>query len=370
MFLKINKDLFPLKEDDALNVYNNLPLGTYLLKEDNNEKIFLEEIDNFELKDKLYGSLQKNTNKIIKTFKTRSKSTSVLLEGKKGTGKTLLSRNISKELLKEGISTIIVNDKYDGNKINEFLSSIKEEVLVIFDEFDKFYSYTGEEQSKKDLNSIQRSLFQLFEGNFQVKKYFIIIANEVRRISDYFLGRPGRVFYHIQYNGLEEKEVEEYVNDKISNKKNKEVVMKLLKILGENVTYDILDGICEEVNMYDNKEVSFDEIIDYMNLGLHTDEVENVDYLVTLYSKKDKKILVQEIKNLDNIFISDTISLYCCSNYFEDLKEDINTDKFTYNKKTDSFVRETSEYRLELKRTNGYSFNEGVNRFLDNHNKY
>lgn len=344
MFVKIKNNIYII-DDGTVESFNTLPLGTYILKKNEMEEFYLQEIENFYIKDKLYGNIEKDTKKIINTFKKREKSTSILLEGIKGAGKTLLSKKISIELLKDNIPTIIIKDKFYGTEFDLFIESLKSEVLFIFDEFDKYYGYYKSEEGDP-----QEQLLKTLDGNFTSKKYFIIIANDICKINNYFLGRPGRIFYHIQFNGLEEDAIKEYILDRVKSKKSQEIIIKFCKVLN-NITYDILDCICEEANIY--KDFSEDSLINYMNLDIGSrdgnfeilvfDKKENLEYK----TNTDKNIFVEKeiyigYKNIDEVDISD----------------------FIYDNKKQEFIcTKIKDYVIKIKKSKDITYNDMIKRF-------
>ena len=55
---------------------------------------FLEQINDFDVKEKLYVDVTPHADRVLRTFKYQHTSTGVLLAGEKGSGKTKLAKNI------------------------------------------------------------------------------------------------------------------------------------------------------------------------------------------------------------------------------------------------------------------------------------
>lgn len=77
--------------------------------------IFLERTDDFILPEKLYGSFPEKGKRFFETFKSRKRSTGVLLAGEKGSGKTLLATDICVRALREDIPVVIINSPWAGD---------------------------------------------------------------------------------------------------------------------------------------------------------------------------------------------------------------------------------------------------------------
>ena len=108
-----------------------IPVGNWLVMY--NEKLdefYLKEQLSFTLPNKLYGSCKTLTKKFLNTFNNRNKNLGVLLSGLKGTGKSLLSRNICVE---SGLPVIILTEPYQGTTFLNFLNKINQECVIFLD---------------------------------------------------------------------------------------------------------------------------------------------------------------------------------------------------------------------------------------------
>ena len=99
-FLK-SGNTFRVSTKEAMDLHETLPAGNYVVKEmPMDGPLYLEHIESFEIKGKRYGDLDKNTDRILNTFMDRSASTGVMLAGEKGSGKSLLAKNLAIEAAK------------------------------------------------------------------------------------------------------------------------------------------------------------------------------------------------------------------------------------------------------------------------------
>jgi hypothetical protein len=223
-----------------LDIKETLPGGTYALKyEMPGPGFFYERIDDFTIPQKKYGDVLKNTSRIIQTFENRESATGILLAGEKGSGKTLLAKNLSYELIKCGLPTIVINTSFVGESFNTFIQQLDQPAVILFDEFEKIYD--EEEQEK---------LLTLFDGVYPSKKLFILTTNNEWKIDKHMRNRPGRIYYMLSFKGLTADFVEEYAQENLKNQSNLGSVMTLSSLF-ETFNFDMLKALIEEMNRYD-----------------------------------------------------------------------------------------------------------------------
>jgi hypothetical protein len=190
--------------------------------------------------------------------------------GEKGSGKTLLAKNIAIELGKAGLPTILINEPHFGDEFNTFISSIDQPCVVFFDEFEKVYD-------NDDENSEQDRMLSLLDGVFTSKKLFLLTANDQFKISKYIINRPGRVFYTFKYAGLTDEFIREFCDEKLNEKSHIEDILKFTMCVSA-FNFDALNAVVEELNRYGG---DFASVIDYLNL--ETDLAGTSFYEVELY---------------------------------------------------------------------------------------
>lgn len=236
-FLRKGNTFRPASEK-SLDLHDQLPVGTYTLKQDTFGNFFFEIIENFSFNSKRYGDNIKNTDRIINTFLSREQSTGVMLAGEKGSGKSLLAKTIAIKAHELGIPTLVINEPWAGESFNQLIQSINQPCVVLFDEFEKVYDRNDQEK-----------ILTLLDGVYPSKKLFVLTCNDKYRVDHHMRNRPGRIFYMIDFKGLSSEFITEYCQDNLENKTHIETICKLSSLFGE-FNFDMLKALIEEMNRY------------------------------------------------------------------------------------------------------------------------
>jgi hypothetical protein len=236
-FLK-NGTSFRVSSKEAMDLHEQLPAGNYTVAVDPMGNFYLESIDNFEIPKKMYGNTLRHTDRIINSFWERPQQTGVLLNGEKGSGKTLLAKNISVELAKQGVPTIVINRDWTGDGFFKLLQDIDQPCVVLFDEFEKVYDRDKQEE-----------ILTLLDGVFGSKKLYVLTVNDKWRVDSHMRNRPGRIFYLLDFKGLDIEFIREYCEDNLNNKQYIDQICSLTSLFGE-FNFDMLKALVEEMNRY------------------------------------------------------------------------------------------------------------------------
>jgi hypothetical protein len=235
-YTKEGEYLWPTPEG-AIDLREHLPVGTYALGS-SMRGFYLKEMSDFHTSGKVYGTANKHAERILSTFHARPNSTGVLLTGEKGSGKTMLAKMISEQAAKDGIATIVINTPFNGDGFNQFIQSIDEPKIVIFDEFEKVFD---EEQ--------QQNLLTLLDGVYPSKTLFLLTTNDRCRVNVHMQNRPGRIFYMIDFTGVDPAFITDYCNDVLIAKEHIPTICRL-SLLFTAFNFDMLKALVEEMNRY------------------------------------------------------------------------------------------------------------------------
>ena len=236
-YLKSNDMLWPTKQG-RFDVRDALPVGTYTVGADPEKGWYLKPITDFDISGKIYGNTTDRAERILNTFHERPTTTGVLLNGEKGSGKTMLAKMISQKAALQGISTLVINTPFCGDSFNTFIQEIDEPCVIVFDEFEKVFD-----------DKEQEATLTLLDGVYPTKKLFILTVNDKYRVSHHMRNRPGRIFYMIEYKGLDAAFIEEYCNDRLDNKDHIQQIIRLTMMF-DSFNFDMLKALVEEMNRY------------------------------------------------------------------------------------------------------------------------
>lgn len=228
---------FRIANKETVDMREKLPPGNYIVQYSELTGFYLEIAENFNIPEKLYGETKNQAERFLKAFEKRKKSTSVILVGEKGCGKTLLAQYISQV---SKFPVLFINAPYSGDKFNTFLQQIEQPFILLFDEFEKVYS--------KDED--QNGLLTLLEGVYSTNSLNIFTSNNIHALNSFMKNRPGRARYLIDFKGLSPEFVREYSDDRLNNKAH---VDALVQIAGtfESFNFDMMKALVEECNMFD-----------------------------------------------------------------------------------------------------------------------
>lgn len=232
-----NGSTFTAVDTEAVHIHNELPAGTYTINP-TLTGFEIVRVDDMSVTGKLYGDVDKRASRILSTFGSRPNSTGVLLSGQKGSGKTMLTKRVSQIARDRGVITILINQPLCGEGFNQYLQSIRQPAVVIFDEFEKVYD--AEEQAR---------LLTIFDGTYSSKKLFMLTCNDRFRIDTHMHNRPGRIYYALEYGGLEPDFIREYCRDELHNKSHIESVVTVSGCFSQ-FSFDMLKALVEEMNLY------------------------------------------------------------------------------------------------------------------------
>lgn len=243
--------------NDSLKVYNQLPADIYTVEFSKFKGFYLESFDGMKVNEKIYGVHPEKVEKVLKSFSIFERSLGVILSGNKGIGKSLFGKLLAQKALVQQMPVIIINKWIPG--IASFIDSITQEVMVFFDEFDKTFSNINVGEGNAEP---QTELLGLFDGVSNGKKLYVITCNDLSRLNEYLVNRPGRFHYHYRFEYPTPDEIKEYLEDKL----NKEYYPEINNVIDfsrkVDLNYDCLRAIAFEINT----GLTFKEAIKDLNI--------------------------------------------------------------------------------------------------------
>ena len=241
--------------DDSLETFDKLPAQNYVVRFQKNSGFFLEKYADIEIKEKTYGVHMSKVEKVLKAFPKAEKNLGVILSGNKGIGKSLFAKTLAVEATKVGLPVIIVDTYIPG--IASFIEEIEQEVMILFDEFDKTF---GSIKAADGMADPQTEMLTLFDGLSQGKKMFVITCNDLNSLNSYLVNRPGRFHYHFRFEYPSDVEITEYLEDKLDKQYYSEIEKVISFAHKVDLNYDCLRAIAFELNFGEPFEIAIKDL--------------------------------------------------------------------------------------------------------------
>lgn len=225
-----------------------LPIGLYQLNQNPMTGQFsLSKIgDKFTFSHKIYGLQTDFVTRTRTTYDNTTDNLGILLNGIKGTGKSVTVKMICNEM---NLPVILVDQAYKG--FDKFIADIQQEIVVFIDEYEKIFKDSSE-------------VLTIMDGIFTTahRRVFLLTTNNLY-INENMLQRPGRLRYVKAFGDLEPEVTEEIIDDLLENKEFRSACIQTISTL-EIVTIDLVKAILNEVNIHDESPEKF---INYFNVN-------------------------------------------------------------------------------------------------------
>lgn len=243
---------------DDVKTYEKLPAGYYRVEYDPRSGYSIRKVDNpMVVNEMVYGLQKDKVEKVIRGFNSTDRNLGVLLSGDKGIGKSLFTKLLAIKCVECGLPVISVTESTP--KLADYLCDFDQECLILFDEFDKVFGYHKDEEGV----DVQNSLLPLFDGAVSAsKKLFVITCNEIYRLNDFLVNRPGRFHYHFRFDYPSDGEIKQYLEDKLDKSAYGEIEKVIAFAHKVELNYDCLRSIAFELN----HGYSFEETIKDINI--------------------------------------------------------------------------------------------------------
>jgi hypothetical protein len=214
------------------------------------ERPFLSKVaDNFTFDYKLYGLESELIRRILKTYNaTDHGNLGILLNGLKGTGKTVTSKQIANQLNQP---IIIVGE--NKPQFPQFLNSIPQNITIFIDEYEKTFGNAS-------------NMLTIMDGasNSEYRRVFLLTTNELR-VESNMIQRPGRVRYLKTFDHLKPIIIKEIIDDILIHKQFTDECINFISSL-ETITVDIVKAVLNEVNIHEESPTVFEGIFNVKKL--------------------------------------------------------------------------------------------------------
>lgn len=193
--------------------------------------------DKFEFGYKIYGLQEEFIKYIINTWENTTGNLGILLNGIRGTGKTVTAKILCNTI--PDLPVILVKNMGNYNQdMIEYIGAFNFDCILLIDEFEK-------EFSKED-----STILQLMDGVYTSghRKLCLLTTNTLS-VNENLLDRPTRVRYVKKFGNIDLKSATEYLEDNLNDKSLINEIISYTDTLKIS-TIDILKMIVEEINIH------------------------------------------------------------------------------------------------------------------------
>jgi hypothetical protein len=226
----------------------NTPLGWFLE---------LKELK-FTFPYKIYGTHDRITNRVSKAWEGLNGNLGILLNGLKGTGKTVTAQLVG-NWASENDTPVIVIDSPLPN-LSDVLKRIDQDLVVFFDEFEKTHN-----------SEHQQALLSSLDGNARTeyKRLFLLTTNNPN-LDENMQDRPSRIRYTWNFEGLTPDLIMEIIDDLLHPELSEFSDSILQYVSTRRVqSIDVVKAVINEVNQFEEGPEAFEEIFNLTKLNPH-----------------------------------------------------------------------------------------------------
>lgn len=242
------------KISDPGNIMPNLPPGIYRCVLTNSGPVLHRLSSNFAIPFDIYSPRTDIVDRVWTAFKSVPKNIGVLLNGIKGTGKTLTAQLICNRAIEHGMPVIVVDSV--NISLNLIFEDIRQPVVILLEEWEKIFE--NEEH--------QHDLLTRLDGTSDRsnKRICLFTSNSTNSMQDTFFNRPGRIRYTYNFDRLSAEVIAALVQAKVPNDR-KHLIPSFLELIEELevLSMDTASTLLEDMILFN--ETAYDAV---KHLGL------------------------------------------------------------------------------------------------------
>ena len=157
----------------------------------------------FEFPYKIYDASEHIIKRIKTYWSVNGGNLGVLMNGIRGTGKTLTAQLLANDLIKElDVPVLVVKDPIP---LDAVLHEVKQDFVIIFDEFEKSHEEPDQQRLLSAIDGMSRSAY---------KRLFVFTTNNTT-IDENFKDRPSRIHYQFEFARISDEIIDMLIEDSL-----------------------------------------------------------------------------------------------------------------------------------------------------------
>lgn len=214
----------------------------YNIKRDSHANLYLSPSNSdFRLPDKIHGLEKPFIERVIKSFHSSAKNLGVLLNGLKGSGKTITSKIICNSIK---LPILTISEYFE--QLPDFINHIDFDCVILIDEYEKIFRFDERGILLSAMDGVQAP---------KSKVLFLLTTNDMF-VNQNLLNRPSRIRYVKTYGNLNKEAIIQIVNEELENKEFFEDTINVISRL-PIITIDLILEIIKESNLHKDSPVAF-----------------------------------------------------------------------------------------------------------------
>jgi hypothetical protein len=242
---------------------SKLDTGVYVIKTPPMAPMYFQQIkEDFTFPYKIYGHNSNLIDRVSKAYNNTTGNLGMLLNGMKGTGKSVTAEMICNKMAAENsMPVILITEEFEG--LSEILAGIQQDVTIFIDEFEKVFSRDIDDYSV----DTSKNILTIMDGALKTeyRRLFVFTTNKMH-INDNLLQRPGRLRYVVEFNDLQRDVIEEIVDDMLKYPEHRDATIEFIGGL-KMITVDIVKAVISEVNIFNEKPDAFKSVFNVEEKG-------------------------------------------------------------------------------------------------------
>lgn len=250
--MKINNWVYnsnDYKIAEVSQVIDKLPVAVYKTQIDMFDNIYLTKVsERFEMPEKIYDVQREFIDRIHKSWAETTGNLGVLLNGIRGTGKTITAELLANE---SNLPVILVTNNYKG--LTSFLNEFQQDCIIFIDEYDKIFERHSD------------TLLTIMDGALKTKSRFMfLLTTNESYLNQNMYQRPSRIRYIKRFEDLPLEAIIEIVDDMLIHIELREKAIDFIAHM-PIITMDLVKSVIEEINIHHQEPELFKSVFNYRN---------------------------------------------------------------------------------------------------------